>query len=123
VDEIRLLLIDMSPMLREIMRGIVAGRSGITVAAEYPKVGSLLDVVDEHQADVVLFGDDSPGLSSECRELLETRPRVKLMLVSAEGRRTTLHELRPYREPLGEVSPDELVDVIRSSAARQVKEV
>jgi hypothetical protein len=109
-------------MLREIMRGIVGGGSGMRVAAEYPAVTSLIDVVDEHDADVVLFGHRSPRLPRECRELLEARPLVKLMLVSAEGRRTTLHELRPHREPLGEVSPVELVEAIRSSAAQAVEE-
>jgi DNA-binding NarL/FixJ family response regulator len=113
MESVRVVLMDMSPMLRQILRGLVHGRSGIEVVAEYTEMAPLLRVVEEHEANLVLFGHDSSRLSSECRELLEARPYTRLLAVGNEGRRSTLYELRPHREPLGEVSPDELLEALR----------
>jgi hypothetical protein len=106
---------DMSPMLRGILRGLVLGEQGLSVAGEYPELTPLTPAVDAHRADIVVFGDGSPRLEDECRELLEARPRVKLFVVSGEGRRTTLYELRPHRDSLGEIAPAELLAAMRSA--------
>jgi DNA-binding NarL/FixJ family response regulator len=113
MESVRVVLIDMSPMLRQILRGVVHGPPGIDVVAEYEEMVPLLPAAKEHRADVVLFGHESTRLSEECRELLEERPQTRLLAVGNEGRRSTLYELRPYREALGEVSPDELLEAIR----------
>lgn len=102
-------------MLRDILRGLVAGERGLTVAAEYPDMAPLRMAVDEHGAHILVFGDQSPRLEQDCRELLETQPLTKLFVVGDEGRLTTFYELRPHREHLGEVAPDELVAVMRNA--------
>jgi len=38
-----------------------------------------------------------------------------VLVVSADGRETALFELRPQRTPLGEVSPQTIVDAIRGA--------
>jgi DNA-binding NarL/FixJ family response regulator len=114
MESVRVLLMDMSPMLRQILRGLVHGHGGVRVVAEYPEMVPLRRVVEEHEADVVLFGHDSGRLPTECRELLEARPHTRLLVVGNDGRRSTLYELRPHREPLGEASPDDLLEAIRS---------
>jgi DNA-binding NarL/FixJ family response regulator len=113
--EVRVVLLDMSPLLRDILRGLVAGEDGMGVVAEYTDAASLALAVEEHAADVVVVGDQSPCLDEDCRELLETHPRVKLFVVGGDGRLTTLYELRPQRHHLGEVAPEELLAVIRNS--------
>ena len=115
MESVRVVLMDMSPLLRQILRGVVHGGSGIKVVAEYAEMTPLVRAVEEHDADVVLFGHESTRLPSECRELLEARPYTRLLAVGNEGRRSTLYELRPHREPLGEVSPDELMEAIRGA--------
>jgi DNA-binding NarL/FixJ family response regulator len=115
MESVRVLLMDMSPMLRQILRGVVHGHGGARVVAEYPEMVPLRGVVEEHDADIVLFGHDSARLPTECRELLEARPQTRLLAVGHDGRRSTIYELRPHREPLGEASPDELLDAIRSA--------
>ncbi len=117
VDEARVVLVDMSEMLRGILGRVLAGYPRVRVAAEYRAVTSLLQAVDAHGANCVIFGD---GDSAEqtCRELLDARPFVKLLVVAAEGRRTTLYELRPHKQSLGELSPEQLVGAIKSAIAR-----
>jgi DNA-binding NarL/FixJ family response regulator len=113
-------LIDMSPLLRGILRGLVAGEPDMSVVAEYPDAVPLSVPVEQHAAEVVVFGDGGTRLEDECRDLLEAHPSVKLFLVGGDGRRTTLCELRPHREQLGELDPDQLVALIRKAAARAV---
>ncbi len=108
----------MSPLLRGILRGVVAGEPDMSVVAEYSDAVPLSVPVEEHSAQVLVFGEDAPRLDDECRELLETYPAVKLFLVGGDGRQTTLCELRPHREQLGELNPDQLVAVMRNAAAR-----
>jgi DNA-binding NarL/FixJ family response regulator len=117
VQELRVVLMDMSPMLRDILRALVAGERDLRVAAEYDGLVPLMPAVEEHDADVVVFGDLSPRLDDECRELLQKHPQTKLFVVGGDGRRTTLYELRPYREHLGEVAPDELLAAMRNAGA------
>ena len=106
---------DMSPLLRDILRGLVAGEAGMGVVAEYRDLVPLTRPVVDHSAEVLLFGEGLPLLDDECRELLDRHPRVKLFVVGGDGRRTTLYELRPHREQLGEVAPDELLAVMRNA--------
>jgi DNA-binding NarL/FixJ family response regulator len=111
-------LIDMSPLLRGILRGLVAAETDMSVVAEYAEAVPLTVPVEEHAAHVLVFGDDDPRLDDACRDLLETHPSVKVFLVGGDGRRTTLCELRPHREPLGELAPAQLVAVMRNAAER-----
>lgn len=114
MDEIRIVLIDMPRMLREIINKVLDSHPGMTVAGVYPPSVPLVEAVDRARAAVVIFGQATPGLAGASRDLLEQRPRVQLMAVSDDGRRTTLSGLRPYREPLGDIDPDQLVEAIRT---------
>jgi DNA-binding NarL/FixJ family response regulator len=117
VDEIRIVMVDMPRMLREIVSTVVDSQPGMMVAHAHPRPVPLVEAVDQAGAHVVIFGHESPQLTADCRELLERRPRVQVMAVSGDGRRTTLYGLRPHREPLGEVEPDQLVEAIRGMVA------
>ncbi len=89
----------------------------MTVVAEYPDVVPLALPVEEHAAQVIVLGDGPPGLDDECRDLLAAHPRVKLFVVGGDGLRTTLCELRPHREQLGEVAPEQLLALMRQSVS------
>ena len=102
-------------MLRDILRGLVTAEPGLRVVAEYADMAPLEQAVDDHDAQILVFGDRSAGLDEECRELLQTHAMTKLFVVAGDGRRTTLYELRPHREQLGEVAPGELLAVMRNA--------
>jgi DNA-binding NarL/FixJ family response regulator len=119
VDEVRVLLVDLPRMLREIVRNVLDAHAGVTVvdhASVQPRPTSLVEAVDRARADVVITGKPDQR-AAVTRTLLEQRPRVQLIAVSEDGRHTTVSGLRPYREPLGEVEPDQLVEAIRGVAA------
>ena len=113
VEEIRVLLTDLPRMLREILRSLLAAQPEMSVAVADEPSTPLVTAVDQARARVVILGQEAPAMTSRCRELLEQRPRVQVLAVSVDGRRTTLYGLRPYRKPLGEVEPDKIVDAVR----------
>jgi chemotaxis response regulator CheB len=111
-------LIDMPQLLRQIIRDVVDTHPDMTVVRVHPRRVPLVEAVDRDEAQVVVFGQESAGLSRECRELLEVRPRVQVLTVSGDGTATTSYGLRSHREPFGEVEPAQLADAIRAVAAR-----
>jgi hypothetical protein len=67
--------------------------------------------------DVVVVA--TPRLESfQLREQwLEEWPRARILVVETSGRRSVIYELRPHATPLGELSPAQLVEVIRTGRA------
>jgi len=116
MDEVRVLLIDLPRMLREVVKNILDAHPGVTVAAVHPDPVSIVKVVDDARADLVVLGQ-GPELAAAGRTLLEQRPRVQLVALSDDARRATVSGLRHYRQPLGEVGPDRLVETIREAVA------
>ncbi len=62
---------------------------------------------------VVLALEDSE-LPEDCGRLLHAHPRMRVLGVASDGRRGFLYELRPLKAPLGELSPQGLVETIRT---------
>lgn len=113
MEEIRVLLTDLPRMPREILLNLLAAQPAMVVEVADEPQAPLVSAVDRARAQVVILGQDAPAMTSRCRDLLEQRPRVQVMTVSIDGRQISLYGLRPYREPLGEVEPEKLVDAIR----------
>jgi chemotaxis response regulator CheB len=109
----RVVLIDMNNVLRQVVRGILESDSSVHVVAELPDTIPLKDAVASTDARVVIFGTEASELSAEGAELLSRRPRLRLLTVARNGRRTCLYVLKPHREDLGEVSPAALLRAVK----------
>jgi hypothetical protein len=48
-------------------------------------------------------------------EVMTAYPKIKVLAIETGGRWMFLHELRPRRIALGEVSPERVVDLIKRS--------
>ncbi len=100
-------------MLGEIIQRAVAGQPDMEIVDELPQDQMLAEALMRTGVDVLIFaGDHDP---TTLQRLLEELPRLKVLVVSADGRETALFELRPQRTPLGEVSPQTIVDAIRGA--------
>jgi len=117
VEPTRVLLIDMAPMTREIIRRTFATAKDIALVADPSPGEPLARAVAERNADVVIFGTTDPRLPPDCSELMKERPRTRVLTVERDGRAAFLYELRPYAVPLGEASPSTLLDAVRGTAA------
>jgi DNA-binding NarL/FixJ family response regulator len=66
-------------------------------------------------ADVVILGlqnEELPGIASH---LLSESPQLRILALGPDGRRAFLAELRTKVVPLGELSPEGLVEAIRTA--------
>jgi DNA-binding NarL/FixJ family response regulator len=108
---IRILLAELPQMRREIIAGVLGRQADMEVVGEVP-VGALPTAVARERADVLVIGFDRPSLVAE---LMERRPRLKVLAVADEGRDCSLYALRPERADLGEASPQQLVETIRDA--------
>jgi DNA-binding NarL/FixJ family response regulator len=112
LEPVQVLLIDMTQLLRELLRELLPARGTVVVVAEAPARAALIPAVDESGARVVIFGDADSYASTELEQLLAARPRTRLLSVASDGRHTTLYALRPHMQELGELSPSALIDAI-----------
>jgi DNA-binding NarL/FixJ family response regulator len=119
VEPTRVLLIDMAPMTREIIRRTFDRAADVALVGEHPADAPLAQVAEEADADVVICGTADAGLPPGCSELMRQRPRTRVLTVERNGRAAFLYELRPYAVPLGEASPSALLDAVRGASPKE----
>src|SRR4051794_2054287 len=104
------------------MSGIIAdaitSEPDMEMAGLLPTRGDLRARVETESADIVIMGLEDLELPSECLELFDAHPFIRVLGVSTDGRHAALYELRPQRLALGEASPDGLIHAIRDARAR-----
>lgn len=105
-------------MLREIVEEVVAGQPDMELVGDGLDGGALADAAREHDAAFVVVGV-SEADHAAIEALLAARPATKVLALGEEGRRAELYELLPHREPLGEASPQRLIEVIRAHAQEE----
>jgi DNA-binding NarL/FixJ family response regulator len=114
----RILLLGMPRILRDLIRSIVDRQPDMRVVGEIDDDRVELRRVQRSRADFVIVGLRDSDLPDVCDRLLRQRPDTKIVGVSQEGRRAVLYELRPHAQPLGEMSSQILLDVIRRGGTR-----
>jgi chemotaxis response regulator CheB len=117
LKRIRILLLEMAPMLLDIVANIVADQPDMDIVPGPIGETNLRTAVERGNADVVILSRKTP-LDGAYDDLLYSRAHLKVIEIESEGRRGSLYELRPHRVPLGEMSPTGLLDAIRESPRR-----
>ena len=113
MERTRIVLIDMSPLLREIIREALVPESDLEVVAEHERPVDLRTAVEQDGADFVIFGADASDDSVQ--SLVAANRGVRVIEVRSDGRESVLYELRPHRVSLGEISSETLVRTIRAA--------
>jgi DNA-binding NarL/FixJ family response regulator len=103
-------------MLVDIVKDVIASDEDIDVAGEVEGHTGLLEAAIRTQADVVVLREPADSASEVYSELLYGRPRLKILAITADGRRGFLHDLQPRVVALGEMSSTSLVDAIRAAS-------
>jgi DNA-binding NarL/FixJ family response regulator len=114
VERTRIVLIDMSPLLREIVRETLAREPDLLVVGEHEAGVDVAATVERDEADFVIVGSEataSAGVSS----LVGGGRRLRALELHDDGREGVLYELRPHRVSLGEISPGALLRTIRAA--------
>ena len=102
-------------MLREIVSEILDAQQDMEVLPARADELRFSEAAEPRHVDVVVLGRDDPTFAST---LLKNYPGITVLAVCGEGSASWLYELRPHRIELGEVSPEQLVDAIRTASGR-----
>ena len=113
MPQVRVLVAQLPGMLSDIICKLLASEENIELVGEVTEAQELLGVMDRTGADVVILGLEDSELPARANQLLSEHPACRVLGVAGDGRAAFLYELRPYRVPLGEVSPEVLVKAIR----------
>ena len=112
---IRVLLVDMPRMMREIVATVVGTEPDLELVGELDGPEALPAGTRRTRPDLVIAGAN-PALARLSRQLLGDYPRLRILEVDVEGRRGYLYELSPRRKKLGELSPKSLLAVAREKS-------
>ena len=114
MSKVRVAIVQLPRLLEEVLVAMLARASDIEIVND--EVAQPGDAVD-----VLIMGLDQ-AKEVRVHELLLARPSMRVLGVAANGRRITFYELRPHRTPLGELSADGLVSLVRRSGQEHVIE-
>jgi hypothetical protein len=103
VEPIGVALVDLG-MLRDIIEAMID---------DVPDI-RLVPAADS-SAQVAVVCSDEPESYEGCRELLERNPRTRVVAVARDGRRAYVHQLRPVRTEIVNLSPGALLGAIRGT--------
>src|SRR5437868_12807441 len=92
LPELRVVLIDMPRILREIIRETISVQPDMDVVAELDASWSVPDSVDRYDPDVVVVSGDSARIDELGRALLQ-RGSSRALAVSPDGNESVLVEL------------------------------
>jgi DNA-binding NarL/FixJ family response regulator len=111
----RVLLAATPGLLGEIIKDAAQKEGGIHIVGHLHSLDELPAAVRRASAEVVVCGLPGAALPGVFEELLTEHPRTTVVAIEADGRRSALYRLRPQRTPIGELSPRQLLDVIREA--------
>lgn len=109
-----MLLVGLSPFQADLLRALFRGQPDVVVAGALPATAPLMEAVRETSARCVLTTEPlNPNLAARLASLLTSHPDLIVLGIAADG--AYAYELHPRPVPLGELSPDLLVDLVRSA--------
>jgi len=119
LERTRIVLIDMAPLLREIVREAIVREPDFDLVAEHGDT-DVRTAIERDNPDFIIVGDDAAA-QQDVRSLVGTGRGLRALEVQSDGRESVLYELRPHRISLGEISADTLVRAIRAAPTWDAK--
>ncbi len=117
----RRILVFGSKFLRSLVRDIVAEAGDLEIVGELAAKPGVLDASADTEADFVIVSVRDPALADIHVQLLDRRPRARVLAVAGSGEEASLWELCPTRTLIGDISPETLLDAIRRPDWRSVR--
>jgi len=113
VAPIRILLVAMPGLMRDIVRAELVGQPDMKLIGVFDTTAGLVDEVRDSAPDFVLVGAEH---GCPVQPLLENRPWMRVLEIEPQAADAHLYELQPRRVDLGEMSAADLVTTIRRTA-------
>ena len=114
----RILLANMSQMLRGIITDIVSSDPQCEIVAETAGQKGLSDKLNETHADVVILAASGTDHDSDqFGAVLALHPAIRIIAITSGGDRAFLYDLQPHVTPIDELSPAGLLSAIKQAPA------
>jgi hypothetical protein len=114
LSKTRIVVVGVHRMTAELIREVYAGQPSTLVERVLTRRVPLVTIAAEHQPDLLITRVEDESLA-DLDALLKQCPKLTVLAVEADGRRSFLYRLKPHLERLGELSPQTLL-----AAAREV---
>jgi DNA-binding NarL/FixJ family response regulator len=114
LERTRIVLVDMPPLLREIVRDTLAREPDLDVVAEHAAAVDARGAVGETDADFLIIGAEATTTRMGVASVVGAQRGIRAIEVQSDGKESVLYELRPHRVSLGEMSPETLLRTIRT---------
>jgi DNA-binding NarL/FixJ family response regulator len=108
---LRIVFVRLPALLRELIREAVEAQPDLQVVGELDDASALEDAIAGTGARAVVAADDA--LEEAAALELVGATCVRVVRLSADGRRASLYESRPQREDVGDVDLETLVRLLR----------
>jgi hypothetical protein len=116
LQDIRIVVIGLPQILRDVITDIVADQPDMELVGDLPENADPAMIEDLGGTFVAVGAGPSGELPDVCKGLLVRQAHgLRILGLSAEGRRGYLYELRPTEVAIGDVSPERLLNVIRAA--------
>jgi hypothetical protein len=102
-------VLKMPRMLSDIVHEFLQGQADIEVVAVLDGGEALEDAVTRYSADLVIIAGDQFRIPPAWLNLLDARPRLRLLALASQGHRSALCEV------LGDIPPQRLAEAVRSA--------
>jgi DNA-binding NarL/FixJ family response regulator len=113
VERLRIVLIDVPPLLRDIVREALVREPDLDVVAEHEAGVDVREAIEQEGADFVIVGSDAAA-DDHVRTVVSASLGVRLLELHSAGSASVLYELRPHRVSLGAISRETLLRTIRA---------
>jgi DNA-binding NarL/FixJ family response regulator len=113
---VRVVLLERSRIVADLVREVVSQHDDVEVVASVTDARGLQSVVESGEVDLVIttFSPTEPELR-RLDLVLVARPGLRVLAVEDDGRRASMYALVPQMTRLGPLSPQTLIDFIRSA--------
>jgi chemotaxis response regulator CheB len=115
VIAIRTAVVTMSPMLRDMIKELPIGRVRLEIVAEFTTRDLLGDRLQMILPDIVLIQLARGETDRIARGILAAVPRSRVIAFSGGGRSLYIHEMRPHRKIVSDVSAKVVVRALCTS--------
>lgn len=114
LKRIRVFLAGMPPLLHDIVRDALRNQADMELVGDFGEGDAVSTALKNGDVDVVILGARQPDDYAIAGRVFIDAPRSKVLAIATSGRSAVMYQLRPHKKMLGDVSPQSLIDAIRS---------